>query len=242
MFKRSWAFALLTLFSPASFADGVHLDVLFSAPFIGAVDCWKAHADHDCSRAVPVYDSAGNAKGSEQAPRGVCVVAIGCAARVLVLEKKDIGNNELLVRTHAKSEEEIWIKVPSISIQSMAEIMPELSLGYNDVSFRKDLTHVFSKKDLSEKIPVEEVLCPAAARNEEASTPQCEYAEIGTFKIDGREYLEIEVRLFLPSNEPPQEDFVTAAKKAPKKPLLRFYFPKYDNKGRLNYWYQPMTC
>lgn len=234
--------APLLLWSFPAFADSISEDVIFSDDlYAGAVSCSKLKIDDACEKPVPLYDAKGKSLGSSERLLAGCVQGGGdCAMAVFVTESLPAKKEIVLAKVRTASKKEAWIQVGKSDLKSVESFMPALGTGTNFISFRPSLTEVFLDRDLKKKIAVSDYQKPVdpSAFNDE--TDNIEHTEVSTFTRDGQKMIEVQVDKLTP--DPEETNPIEADRKGKRTKIRTIYFPAYDSKGRINYWYQPGSC
>lgn len=69
-----------------------------------------------------------------------------------------------------------------------------------------------------------------------------EFIEISSFQKNNIKYIELQINLVKKDLSFIESDPLQAIEKGKRTKIRTIYFPAKDDKGRINYWYQPQSC
>lgn len=235
---------LLNFFQSTSLADTIHENLIFAeSKYAGAILCTDLEAGGYCETAVNQYDSSGKNLNKKILIQGACIQGGGdCLMVVFALKTKPADTQSLYALVNTTDKKETWIKFPKNSFKSVEEWVPKLETGANQIVFRPDFKFVYLDKELTKKLPITEITKLPEGKERNHTLEEIEYLEINSFLKDKQKIIEIQVNLITKEASLLESDPLEAIAKGKRKKIRTFFFPAFDNKDRINYWYLPQSC
>lgn len=140
-----------------------------------------------------------------------------------------------------EKQKEIWIQLPKTVIKSIDELIPELGTGENNVAFRPGLK-LYLDKELTKHIDIADVSKNANNKNIDHYKEGIEFVELSAFKKGTQKIIELQINLIKKDLKLIDTDPLKAIENGVRIKLRKIFFPAKDEKGRINYWYQPQSC
>lgn len=234
----------MVFFQSLALADTIHENIIFSeSVYTGAALCSEIEAGGYCETSINHYDSEGKNLNKKSLIQGACIKGGGdCLMVSFALKTKPADANHLLALVIAMDKKEVWIKIPKKSFKSVEEWVPKLETGANQIVFRPDLQFVYLDKDLTKKLPLAEITKLPAGKEINHNLEDIEYIETSSFLKNKQKVIEIQVNLITKEPSLMESDPLESITKGKRMKIRTFYFPAFDSKQRINYWYLPQSC
>jgi hypothetical protein len=121
----------------------------------------------------------------------------------------------------------------------MQDLVPPLGYGENEIAFRPNLKFVFLDPSLTKKIAVSEISSFPQKASMKLGAETIEYKDITSKELKAKKVIAIEVNHLKFKADQLDSDPAEEKKKGSRTKLRTIYFPAFDSKGRINYWFIP---
>ncbi|WP_408096248.1 hypothetical protein ACJVC5_14510 [Peredibacter sp. HCB2-198] len=224
-------------------ADTISKDIIFSdSVYVGGISCGTDIPGGYCELPTPIFKDDGTALDKKENLQGACVQGGGdCTMVVFTTETKDLNPQFILARVSTTSNQQVWIKVSKANLKKIEDLIPKLDIGENEIEFRPGLQFVFADKNLSKKIPLTEItkITSKPPSESDKELEIIEREELPPTILNGKKILGIRLNKLKVDAKKYAEDSFEAKKNAIRVKIQDFYFPAFDEKGRINYWFIP---
>lgn len=229
--------------TPFCFADTITENLIFSDDIpIGAAICSDIQADGYCEKAVTSYSDDGTDLKNKEQLLGACIKGGGdCLMAVFILKTKTSTPDQILALVKSEKQKEIWIQIPKTALKKIDELIPELGNGENAVAFRPGIK-VYLDKELTKPIAIADISKNAENKNIDYNKEGIEFIELPALKKGNQKIIELQINLIKKDLNSIENDPLKAIENGVRIKLRKIYFPASDEKGRINYWYQPQSC
>lgn len=234
---------IILFYSSFNFADTINESLIFSDDTpTGAALCSDIQADAYCEKEVPTYSAEGTELKTKEKLQSGCVRGGGdCTMAIFILKTKPSGTDKLLALVKSDKQKQIWIQIPKGSLKNIEELIPELGTGENFVSFRPSLK-IYSDKDLKKTIEIADIMKTLENKNIDPNVEAIEFLELPSFKKENEKIINLQINLIKKDLSASEDNPLQAIEKGKRIKLRTIYFRAKDEKGRINYWYQPQSC
>lgn len=241
--KKNSIFILILILSKMGFADTISENLIFSEDIpIGAAICSDIQADGYCEKSVPTYSSEGIDLKNNEKLQGACIKGGGdCLMVTFILKTKTSKTDKILALVKNEKQKELWVQIPKTAIKNIDELIPELGTGENNVAFRPGLK-LYQDKDLTKLINITDISKNADNKNIDPNKEGIEFVELSTFKKGTQKIIELQINLIKKDLNLIDTDPLKSIENGVRIKLRKIFFPAKDEKGRINYWYQPQSC
>ncbi|WPU63196.1 hypothetical protein [Peredibacter starrii] len=224
-------------------ADTISKDIIFAdTVYVGGISCGTDIPGGYCELPTPTFKDDGAALDKKANLQGACVQGGGdCTMVVFTTETKELNPQTLLARVSTTAGEQVWIKTSKTNLKKIEDLIPKLDIGENEIEFRPGLQFVYADKDLSKKIPLTEITKITSRPYSEADKELeiIEREELPATTLNGKRIIGIRLNKLRVDAKKYAEDSYEAKKNAVRVKIQDFYFPAFDEKGRINYWFLP---
>lgn len=229
--------------TPFCFADTISENLIFTDDVpMGAAICSDIQADGYCEKAVAIYSADGTDLKSKEKLLGACIKGGGdCLMAAFILKTKASTSDNILALVKSEKQKEIWIQIPKAALKKIDELIPELGNGENAVAFRPGLK-LYLDKDLTKPIDIADISKNAENKNIDYNKEGIEFIELPAFKKGNQKIIQLQINLIKKDLKSIETDPLKAIENGVRIKLRKIFFPANDEKGRINYWYQPQSC